>query len=291
MTLATVTHVPFATLLRLGRVSNIPTVWTNVLTGTVLAGASQPNWRIGLVLTAASLYYLGGMFLNDYFDRSVDANERPDRPIPAGEISATMVAAIGFGFLIAGSLALMPVGRLAFAIGLLLTGGIISYDLHHKNNAAAPVVMGLCRSLVYCMAAAAVVEDLSVTVIVAALALLSYIAGVTYAARLEAFDRVGNLWPLALLAMPLVVTSLAIETGFAAGVIYLLLMGWTAASVYLLAAAPASGAVSLAVGRLIAGISLIDATFLAGCGMIWYSVIAIIGFVMTLALHKHIPGT
>ena len=42
----------------------------------------------GLVLLAMSLFYVGGMYLNDYFDRAIDARERPERPIPAGDISA-----------------------------------------------------------------------------------------------------------------------------------------------------------------------------------------------------------
>ena len=57
------------------------------------------SWHFGLVLVAMSLFYVGGMYLNDYFDRAIDARERPQRPIPAGDISAAAVAAIGFGML------------------------------------------------------------------------------------------------------------------------------------------------------------------------------------------------
>jgi hypothetical protein len=184
MAVIAVADVSLSTLLRLARVSNIPTVWTNVLAGTVLAGAMEPGWRIGVVLLAASLYYSGGMFLNDYFDRTIDASERPERPIPAGEISATTVAKIGFGLLFAGSLMLLPAGALAVAIGLLLSSTIVGYDLHHKNNAAAPIVMGGCRALVYCMAAAAGAGGVSTIVVIAAVALLAYVAGRSFAAHL-----------------------------------------------------------------------------------------------------------
>ena len=64
------------TLLRLGRVSNLPTVWTNVLAATVLAGGAWQNARTALVLVAMSLFYVGGMYLNDYFDRAIDARGR-----------------------------------------------------------------------------------------------------------------------------------------------------------------------------------------------------------------------
>ena len=64
-----------------------------------------------------------------------------------------------------------------------------------------------------------------------------------------------------------------------------------AAAVSLLTRRLTAGAVSHAVGRLIAGISLVDATFLAGAGAIAYALVAIVGFVLTLALHKRIAGT
>ena len=32
-----------STLLRLGRISNLPTVWTNVIAGSVISGGARPN--------------------------------------------------------------------------------------------------------------------------------------------------------------------------------------------------------------------------------------------------------
>ena len=67
------------TLLRLGRVSNLPTVWTNVLAASVLAGGDLQPGKIVLVVRAMTTFYVGGMYLNDYFDRCIDARERPGR--------------------------------------------------------------------------------------------------------------------------------------------------------------------------------------------------------------------
>src|SRR6185369_11144617 len=88
--------------LQLGRVSNLPTVWTNVLAGIVLAGAVPPAGVVARMALALSLFYVGGMFLNDAFDRAVDARERPERPIPSGAVAAVEVFAGGFGLLGAG---------------------------------------------------------------------------------------------------------------------------------------------------------------------------------------------
>ena len=88
----TATAMPgLSTLLRLGRISNVPTVWTNVLAGAVIAGGAQSPNEIALIVLAMTAFYVGGMYLNDYFDRAIDARDRPGRPIDAGEIRAGSV--------------------------------------------------------------------------------------------------------------------------------------------------------------------------------------------------------
>src|SRR5215475_8349336 len=192
-------------LAKLGRVSNLPTVWTNVLAATVLADGDWRTLRTGLVLVAMSLFYVGGMYLNDYFDRAIDARERPTRPIPAGDLPAGTVAAIGFALLAGGVAALAPLGGAALLAGWALALTVVGYDVWHKGNPAGPVVMGLCRALVYAGAAAAVMGGVPPIVVLAALAMLAYVAGITYAAQQESYDRIGSLWPLAALYAPAVV--------------------------------------------------------------------------------------
>jgi 4-hydroxybenzoate polyprenyltransferase len=278
------------TLLKLGRVSNLPTVWTNVLTGTVLAASAVAGRRTGLVMLAMSLFYIGGMYLNDYCDRLIDARERPQRPIPEGEISAGLVRASGASMLCLAIAILAATGTAAALLGAGLALTIVAYDAFHKGNPAAPVVMGLCRALVYCAAAAAA-QGVPLAVMIASLALLAYVAGITYAAQQESFDRVGNLWPLLVLTAPMLVAAAALREGAVAVLIYLALIGSTAYAIYLLAARPMPGAVPRAVSVLIAGISLLDAALLAAAGAIIPALAAILGFPATLMLQRHIPGT
>jgi len=54
------------TLLILGRVSNLPTVWSNCLAGWWLSGGGN-FWKLALLLAGASALYTGGMF----FERRV----------------------------------------------------------------------------------------------------------------------------------------------------------------------------------------------------------------------------
>ncbi len=238
-----------------------------------------------------SLFYVGGMYLNDYFDRAIDARERPERPIPSGAMAAVTVAAIGFGLLGAGMLVTGAMGMAAAAIALLLGAAIVAYDLHHKGNPFAPVVMGACRTLVYCVAAAALVGLVPPVVVASAIAIGAYVAGLTYAARQESLDKVGNLWPLLLLAAPMVVAIGVFRNGLGAIAIYLLLVAWAAVAVYLLAKRPVAGSVPRAVGWLIAGISLADAAILASVDAIGPASVAVVGFIATLIAQKYIAGT
>ena len=128
-------------------------------------------------------------------------------------------------------------------------------------------------------------------VAIAALAVLAYVAGITYAARQESLDRVDKLWPLLALMAPLLLAVTALGQGLLAALVYLALVGCASYAVYLLAARPSPGAVSRAVGILIAGISLVDAALLAGAGAIAAALLAMLGFPATLLLQRFIPGT
>jgi 4-hydroxybenzoate polyprenyltransferase len=280
----------WATLLKLGRVSNLPTVWTNTLAGVLLAGGSWQDERLAIVVAAMSLFYEGGMFLNDYFDRGIDARDRPERPIPSLEIAPGTVAAIGSGLIAAGLLLLAILGLAALGLGLLLAACIVAYDLHHKGNPFAPMLMGMCRALVYITAAMALAGSLPRTLIIAAAALLAYVAGISYAAWQERLDRPGNLWPLALLAVPLLAVIPTLQQGAVAIVIYLGLLGAIGWAVYLLITRPPAG-VPRAVGLLIAAVSLVDAAFIAGTGAMGPALIAVAGFFATLGLQRYISGT
>jgi hypothetical protein len=292
MTIATPAPVLTVTLFRLGRVSNLPTVWTNVLAGAVLAGGGWNGLRFGLVLLAMSLFYVGGMYLNDYFDRAVDARERPERPIPSGAIPARTVVGIGGGLLAAGLVGVAGTGVWgATTAAVVLAGAIVFYDTHHKGNVFAPAVMGVCRALVYVTTAMALTGTVTLQVAAAAVAVAAYVAGLTYAARQESLDKVGHWWPLALLAAPLAITLGAFRYGPGAIAIYLLLLASIAAAVYLLAKRPVSGSVSRAVGWLIAGISLCDAALLASVDATTPAWIAVAGFFATLVAQRYVAGT
>ena len=284
--------------LKLGRVSNLPTVWSNVLTGMALAGSAAADARLVILLSALSLFYVGGMFLNDAFDHQFDAKARPERPIPSGQATAFQVHASGFGMMGVGLAMLAWVGYgyapstqwRPVAAGIALAAAIVFYNWHHKNNPLSPVVMGICRMLVYVTSALAVNMVVPQPVMVAAGCLLCYLIGLTYAAKKEHLARLENSWPLFFLAVPLIY-GIYLATAQPTVILPLVLFaGWTLYALWLLKRRQ-PGDVPRAVISLIAGICLLDAILLSGGGHLLFACLAVAAFVITLALQRWITGT
>jgi len=280
------------TLLRLGRVSNLPTVWTNVIAAATISNAAANIADVALVGLAMTAFYVGGMYLNDFFDRDIDARERPGRPIHAGDISAGAVSTIGFALLAVGVALLLRFGFLTVIWGLALAGAIVLYDAWHKGNIFAPVIMGLCRALVYLATGAGVIGEIRFALIAGAIALAAHVIGLTYAAKQENLNEVGRLWPLAVLAGPLLLALSGVSTGRLVVVASLLLCLADIAAVRLLARRATADAVPRAVSILIAAICLVDALAVAlhGGGIV-LTCACTSGYLLTRLFQAAIPGT
>jgi UbiA prenyltransferase family len=275
--------------LRLGRVSNLPTVWTNVVAGMVLAGGNPFSAELALVLAAMSAMYVGGMYLNDAFDREFDARERPERPIPAGQVEASTVFSAGFGLLAVGVLFLALAGAAAAVAGLALAAVIVYYDINHKNNPLSPLLMGICRTLVYVGAGLAVTVSLSPALPCAAVVVVCYLIGLTYIAKQETLSRAENLWPLLFLAVPFLYSLVALEPNPLSVLLFVAFLGWVAFALSFLFRT--EGSVPRAVVSLIAGIALLDAIFIASEGYAPAALAAVGGFALTLLFQRFVPGT
>jgi hypothetical protein len=292
-----VSDVSWPVALRLGRVSNLPTVWTNVLAGAVLSGAPHALGRALPLMLALSLFYVAGMYLNDAFDAAYDRQHRPGRPIPSGTVVASTVFAIGAALIGCGLVLLLGVGvslngtgLRGFASGLALTIAILVYDFWHKGNPIGPVLMGLCRVLVYLTAGASIAENLPRELLSAAAMALCYLIGLTYAAKQEDLKQPGRLWPLAFLAAPFVY---GLPIAARSGIGLLVYAALLAAVVYALSfmVRPGRADVPRVVSVLIAGICLLDALFIAGANQPLLALLAAFGFPFTLVFQRSIPGT
>jgi len=139
--------------LRLVRLPNVFTALADILAGFILARSWAPpdemGWqRAAPLFVASAALYMAGMALNDIADREEDAEFRPSRPLPSGQVSL-------FGALLC-ALLLMALGvglawwssRAALLRGALLAGTIVLYNFSSKRHPlTGPLVLGSCRFL------------------------------------------------------------------------------------------------------------------------------------------------
>jgi 4-hydroxybenzoate polyprenyltransferase len=258
--------------LNLARLSNLPTVWSNVAAGMTWGLLASDRMRPeetrawapvrmpldtllneGFVLMLAiSALYVGGMVLNDAADARIDARERPDRPIPSGRVSRRSAGLVGGLLLILGWLLCLPYARspVTLPLATALVVLIVLYNGLHRRVAAAVVLVALCRAAVALLAAgivfAAVSRSVPVTESPAAL-----------------------LW-LALHAAILFVFVLIVS---------------------LLAGDEVAAGRARWVGRLVAGIALLDALLMAATGQWAVAGFCLACFAAALAGQRWIAGS
>lgn len=288
----------WGTALKLGRVSNLPTVWSNTAAAIVLAGAPIHPQTLLLLGGAMSLFYSGGMFLNDAFDCKIDAVERPERPIPSGETTTAVVAALGslqlalgvMGALFAAALeGVLGIAPLAAALGLCAC--IVWYNADHKGNPWSPLLMALCRLGVYTTAAFSCTQQPSPWLWIGGACLVSYLVGLTYVAKQETLLKFRGAWPLGFLFGPFCVVAWRGAGGLTTLGLTLLLLLWVGYALSLLLRRNAKPQIGKAVISLIAGIALLDSMLVAGTGASVLALVVALAFPMTLLLQRWVSGT
>jgi 4-hydroxybenzoate polyprenyltransferase len=288
--------------LELARVSNLPTCLSNVLTGAVLGagGFGLPWGTVGLVAVAVAAFYVAGMALNDAVDADVDRRERPGRPVPSGRISRRAAYAFAVAALAAGLAATIPIGSVAMLYGACLSVAIVVYDFTHKRFAAAAMLMGLCRGLIYMLAAggvAAVLErpldsEERRMLLTFAAALTLYTMMLTLVARVENEQQMGRTRWLGIgilvvaLAMLLIRQPRPLIWGILSGSLLLIWLVRAAESLF-----QRPPKIKQAVLGWLAGFCLLDAFYLTLLNRPDLAWAALACFAVTLLGHRRILGT
>jgi 4-hydroxybenzoate polyprenyltransferase len=192
--------------LRLARVSALPSAISNILAGFLVAQRSwSPSIELAILIGSSCCLYMSGMILNDVFDVAADSMERPQRPIPSGQISRKSAAIVGAILLLLGvGLAVSLGWRVSDAttwgrwrpagVAFALAVCVILYDGVLKNTIIAPLLMGACRMLNVFLGASTVVPvdgpgvaslGFPLIVIWVAVSMGTFTAGVTLLARKE----------------------------------------------------------------------------------------------------------
>lgn len=135
--------------IRLIRPVNSMMMGTAVMIGIFIASRTVSPWSsyilgfsVGFLLTA------GTMCINDYFDRSIDAVNVPDRPIPSGQVTAGYALKLGIilaalGILI--SAAINPSSLLVAGISVSLMAYYNSMGKH--TGFLGNLIVSVCVSL------------------------------------------------------------------------------------------------------------------------------------------------
>jgi hypothetical protein len=187
------------TWMQLFRLPNVFTAVADVLLGWLVVQRSFERPELMLWLVAAScLLYTSGMVLNDVYDRQIDAEERPERPIPSGRIDARLAHRVGLAMLAGGVLAACAAGAIGtshsggqswlwrpVAVALALAALVLLYNRSLKHTPLGPAVMGSCRLLNVLLGMSMAAAWLPMHFVLAG-GVGVYVAGISWMARGEA---------------------------------------------------------------------------------------------------------
>ncbi|WP_049569819.1 SCO3242 family prenyltransferase [Nocardiopsis sp. SBT366] len=134
-------------LARLVRLPAALTVLGDSLTGAAAAGRLDRPGTWALPAASVCLYW-AGMALNDYADRDLDAVERPERPLPSGEVTPGEALSVATGLTAAGvGIAALAGGGRSALVATALATTVWTYDLVLKPTPLAPLGMAVNRGL------------------------------------------------------------------------------------------------------------------------------------------------
>lgn len=281
--------VRFRHHLSLARISNSPTVVSNVLAGTALATALTFDGTVVILAIAMVLFYTAGMYLNDLFDLEWDRTRNATRPLPSGSVAVREALTAIVGFTAVGLILLAFTTWWAFLSGVVLLGVIVAYDRWHKGNPLSPLFMAATRILVYVTAFLAFSTDLTWELGVWSVLLLLYVAGLTSIAKTEHGNAATRYWPVVALYGPAVFALIQRPTVGTAALV-LLFVTWVVYACSFIFRREGKS-VGGAIGRLIAGIALVDALVLASVDSAGGVIIALAAFAGTFVFQRSIKGT
>ncbi len=200
----------FWAYLQMMRPANIVTAWADILAGFAASGAvGLINIQVlGWLLLATTGLYGGGIVLNDVFDAELDAQERPERPIPSGRASRQGASLLGSALLVTGVVAAAQVSLLSATLACGIALAATLYDAVGKHHPIlGPLNMGACRGGNLLLGISAVPAMIGEHWFLAVIPVI-YIAAVTTISRGEVHGAKGITGIIALSLIGLVIAGL-----------------------------------------------------------------------------------
>ncbi|MEI5906032.1 heme o synthase [Bacillus spongiae] len=160
----------FLALIKIGIVnSNLITTFTGLWLALYFSGAHflESLDIMFFTLIGSSLIVAGSCSINNYYDRDIDhlMERTKSRPTVTGKVSTAKVLALGFGFIIVGSILLFMTTLMAGIIGLIgVFSYVVLYTMWTKRQYVSNTIVGSVSGAVPPLIGwAAVDPNLSVT--------------------------------------------------------------------------------------------------------------------------------
>lgn len=197
------------------QITAIADVAAGLAVGWVLSRGTMPGFSLhlpwmDLILLSLSTFalYGGGVVFNDVFDLPIDRVERPERPLPSGQVRLMQAVRLGAGLLGAGILLAFAVNAIAGVLALTIALLSLLYDKYGKHHPVfGPFNMSLCRAANLLLGVSAFPESLGSAYFLAVLPVI-YISSITLISRGEVGGGNKNHLRLAVLGYSLVVLIL-----------------------------------------------------------------------------------
>lgn len=291
--------------LELMRPANIVTAWADILVGFAASGSGliiaqlinqKANFvsliPLGFLLLATTGLYGGGIVFNDVFDAELDAEERPNRPIPSNRVSRQNATILGIILFSIGIVAAAQVSWLSGVIAIIIAFAALLYDAQSKHHAFfGPLNMGLCRGSNLLLGVSVIPEMVWERWYLALIPIL-YIAAITAISQGEVHGGnkiTGTLAVLLILIVLTSVLSLGIFTDYTAiaALPFGILLSIRVLPVFIQAAIePIPEKIRTAVKAGVLSLIVLDATMASGFAGWSYGLLVLILLPLSMTLAK-----
>ncbi len=120
--------------LKLTRPQNNLITAISVLVGTAVSGEIESWGKVFFACLSAFFISAGGNSINDFFDLEIDRINKPDRPLPKGELSPFSALRFSISLFLLGILLSFWVKPLSVLVAFAACGLLIVYSSHFKRK-------------------------------------------------------------------------------------------------------------------------------------------------------------
>jgi geranylgeranylglycerol-phosphate geranylgeranyltransferase len=122
--------------IRISRPFNILIGMSSVFVAIIISGTLHPFTNVLLaIFSYGALIHAGANTINDYFDVEIDRINKPDRPIPAGDLSRELAYKLALIEFFLGIILAVFINQIAFLLALLFSVLIYLYSYKFKKIA------------------------------------------------------------------------------------------------------------------------------------------------------------